>query len=281
MKKYLFIVTVSAVLIMALGLSSCQKEGVYNPKKKISKIFEQYGSDSKYLSEVWTWDDNKLSRIDYPSWGGYQRFEYENNKISKIIDEDGDYWLVKYNGKKFDKVEFYYDNQLSGIVIFEYSGSKITKMTTEELWDDDKYDLVSVKNRQFGVLKFLIPEMPLEMTKKSTKSTSETYVIKLTWKGNNIEKLEEEEIERNEVYTSTTKYTYDDKSNPFYNSFFGVDDYFVSSKNNITKETITDSDNDFWEYEYSYTYDGNYPKECVRIYRSGTYSSVTTTFYEY
>jgi hypothetical protein len=63
MKKYGFLTTVCVGL--ALIFTACDKEGVYNPKQKISKIYAQsyYGLEKikppKELAETWTWDKNR------------------------------------------------------------------------------------------------------------------------------------------------------------------------------------------------------------------------------
>ncbi len=35
------------------------------------------------------------------------------------------------------------------------------------------------------------------------------------------------------------------------------------------------------EYEYSYSYGGNFPKEVTEVYREGSYTSTYITYYEY
>ena len=53
---------------MMFVFASCTKDGVYKPKKKISKIYQTVLTDpvpEKVLIESWTWDGKLLSKIDY------------------------------------------------------------------------------------------------------------------------------------------------------------------------------------------------------------------------
>jgi hypothetical protein len=285
MRKYLLFATITLILSM-ICLTSCKKDGVYNPKKKISKIFYQYSGGTKQLNETWTWDKNKLSKIDYGS-GYYERFEYDKNQISKIIDSDGDYQKFTYDGSKINKIEFYYGNTLYEAYKFEHNGNKISKITIEEYdYDDYEYASKSIKNSKRNILRFILPEQFCEkieksLSQKKNRKAMETYTttLKLTWKGNNVEEIVYEDMYDNELYAETSKYTYDKKKNPFDGLLSEIEDSF--SKNNVTKMTTTDTDNNYWEYEYSYSYDGNFPKEVTQIYRSGSYTNTSMTYYEY
>ena len=77
-KSKLFI---AAMAVVCLFAACSEKEGVYNPKKKITNIYraseriDSWNSDEgvvndtniqpKTLAETWTWDGNKLMKITY------------------------------------------------------------------------------------------------------------------------------------------------------------------------------------------------------------------------
>jgi len=58
MKKYLFLILALSILFIG-----CEKEGVYNPNKKIKRIYEESlsGSSPKRLSQEWTWEKKQFS----------------------------------------------------------------------------------------------------------------------------------------------------------------------------------------------------------------------------
>ena len=102
-------------LFFVFAFSSCEKDGVYNPSKKISKIYTQGTGGQKYLSQVWSWDKNKLAKVEH-YWGntfGYSStYVYDKNRLSEIRDSDGDYLKIEYSGSNYDKATFYSEGKL-------------------------------------------------------------------------------------------------------------------------------------------------------------------------
>jgi hypothetical protein len=287
MKKHLLKGAVlSLSLSLFFGFTSCKKDGVYNPKKKISKIFKQSGG-SKILAETWTWDKNRVSKIEYTN-GSYQKFEYEKKQMSKILSSSGDYAKLVYDGSKINKIESYVNNTLSSSYKFEHKGNKISKVTVERYYTIGTNNAKLATN-ETNILRFILPEEISEdiaafnLEKKNRKATG-TYTVtyKITWKGDNIEEMVLESLADDKIYTETYKFTYDKKKNPTCGllTYSGIDPV-GHSKNNVTKTAATNSNNIFWDYEFSYTYDRNYPKEVTRVYRSGSRTTTDVTFYEY
>lgn len=113
--------------------ASCEKEGVYNPKEKISKIYysdsytitfddpaytayNQTGSTGKYAKEVWKWDGKLLKSITY-------------------YDEDGDFEhsdVFHYNGKRLSEIRSHWDGDWNYSYVFEYKGKFITSIKEYE-----------------------------------------------------------------------------------------------------------------------------------------------------
>ena len=56
-----FVLLWAMLLPVAVSLTSCHKDGVCNPKEKISRIYYQGSGQSaeKQLSELWNWDGKK------------------------------------------------------------------------------------------------------------------------------------------------------------------------------------------------------------------------------
>ena len=283
MKKLYVFLAVALMSVISMGtFNSCKKDGVYNPKKKISRTFEQsYGEE---LRQFFTWDKNKLSKINYGD-GSFSVFEYNKNQVSKIIESNGDYITFTYDGSKINKMEHFHKGKLKLVNRFEHSGNKITKMTAEGYDDDDDY----MKSKKNDILNFILPVRIDENTKvanhkshkKNKKATMTSATRKYTWKGNNVVQLDFEQILNDgEVHTATLKFTYDKMNNPFYGLLYN----FEMSKNNITKTTHIDNYGNYYEFEYSYFYDNiiPFPIECRSTlrYDNSTYAS-TTTYYEY
>ena len=90
MKKVLIL---SLCAVLCAALISCEKEkpGVYNPKKKIQKIYCENDGE-KVLDQVWNWSGKLLNRIDYYYHGnvaGSDVYSYDSkNRIVRITNED-------------------------------------------------------------------------------------------------------------------------------------------------------------------------------------------------
>ena len=130
MKK---IISLSLCVILALAISlsftSCNKEGVYNPKKKITAIYYQYPGTAKMLQEQWTWDGNLLSKIQYYYGGTYSHsniYKYDGKRLIEV-NVDGDIIKFTYDGSKLAKLKCGAAIiGMSGVVIHE--NSKITEI---------------------------------------------------------------------------------------------------------------------------------------------------------
>ena len=289
MSKLKIITVVALVVVISASMfSSCKKDGVYNPKKKINKIYSQNSKGEKILSETWTWDNDKLMRIDYG--GGFEVFEYDKDKLIKFTYNNGNYEKYTYNGSKIDKVELW-NKEGNDVLIeykFEYTENKISKISSKCYISFDDME-TSLNNQKNNALRFVLPEqianiisIPFENKLKNRK-TSETVSItmELTWKGDNIEKVIYIS-NYNSLNLSSTEifhYTYDNKLNPMYGYLNGRTD--ATSKNNVKKMIMTDGNEPSLEEEYSYVYDGKFPTEITRTQTLGTHKSTSVTYYEY
>ena len=110
-----------ALAALCLFAACSEKEGVYNPKKKIANIYKssvtihssldgsrgRWYSDTvtvaKYLSEAWTWDGKKLAKITFYEQNASTEvedvvnFSYDGNQMVRA-ESDGDYMTFSYNG---------------------------------------------------------------------------------------------------------------------------------------------------------------------------------------
>ena len=245
--------TLSVVLLLTLCVSfySCEKEGVFNPKQKISKIYADFErtitvwdpetgeytykhlSFPKQMVQQWRWDDNQLSKIDFwsfyfwwedeilePRLWGTDHYYYENNRLVRINSEDGYTAKITYDGDKYKKMEFFNDyDDIWLIMNYVYEHNKISQVKIEVNWNEWK------KETETKILSTFLPkEMVYRMVqksekKKSTKSiNTDIYTINYTYTGNNIKEMILENIDNyGDMYRITANYLlYDTKQNPFY-----------------------------------------------------------------
>lgn len=263
--------------ILAIGsfmFASCNKDGVYTPKKKVSKVYNQSSGGDKYLSETWTWDKNLLSKIEYGSGSYVQRFEYDGKQLIKITDTYGDYWTFTYDGSKIIKSEYTEEKALSASIEYTHDGKKIISMITT-YYNDSKKARQAVKY----MTHVLFPEVEtLIADEPAVKGVSSTVTTTFEWDGNNIAKLTHSSIYNSTVYTSTFTYSeYDSSLNPWLGYIDG--EGLNLSKNNPLKGTYQSTTGTVSEFSYTYTLDGKYPTEVKEYDKSGALES--TTFIEY
>ena len=320
MKKTALFAAAAALLLFG----ACQKDGKYNPKQKIAKVYEEssysYSNYDEYtgewntytdnnpkrLTEEWTWDGKKLSKItfidyDYDEEGnmvadgqGVANFNYDGSQMTEITTSYGERMTFTYDGKKLQKAELF-DGAATPYMTyeFEHDGKKISSMTVTMA--EDYYDKkgAKVSRLEHLLLGNIIPQTKstdqfvCQLHAKAAKSAP-SIKIDLTWDGDNVSKIAAATPGGN----ATMSLTYDDKNNPFRNfglmfGYYGESETGVEfcNKNNITKMVISDIDGDSDEENYTYTYDGNWPvtRTSVSVYED-EYSKESRTYkyyYEY
>lgn len=290
MKKTILIALAALSLICA---SSCQKDrdGVYNPKKKISKIFlsNEGTLDARgYMREQWKWDDNKLvSKAIYYGTGdtaGLYSYAYDGKRLSSITYKDFTERESKgytsktdfsYDGKKLVRADYYLDGHLRCTADFTHTGGKITEI--KFTYPDNSE---GTKGGFFDSDEMLNMIMPLDIQASDfchqinarEKSISIIVKVKFTWDGNNIATMESDY----EGTILTNVFTYDKKRNPFcgmsalwlndlnaqgYN--FGSTYKGFDRNNMLTCEYNNVTYNSTMSARCTYTYDGDYPITCI------------------
>jgi hypothetical protein len=254
MTKKAILKAFSVVFLLSLCISfySCEKEGVFNPTKKISKIYadfetfiavfdpetEEYSYKNvlypKQLTQDWVWDKNKLSKIDFWTYyfiwweeeisegriWGTDNYFYEKNRLIRI-EQDGEYFIkILYDGSQYKKMEFYNDHSEIWLTMdFIYNKNKISHVKVEVNWNNWK------KEAEIKLLSSFLPkEVVSKLMKKPEKKKSkknidlEEHNIYYTYTGDNIDKMIYEYIDDDgDRYQLTAQYlSYDSKQNPFY-----------------------------------------------------------------
>ena len=135
MKKLSLLLT---LFVLALSFTSCDKEGVYNPNKKISKSYLDTG-EGKQLTSTWNWDGKLLRTIDYHDLISGEIaytniFSYnDKNQIVSISDITNNLTTKYfYYGNRFDKIVSYYNDEVTETYFFEYDDNKISEIKVVE-----------------------------------------------------------------------------------------------------------------------------------------------------
>ncbi len=289
-----------AIAVVAMTVASCQKEGQFNPSKKISRqtITTTENGETTISRLEYQWDGNKLKQTQYYSdnqIGGIVSYTYDKkNRISQIEYVNTSYpeypetAKYTYNGNVLEKIDYYRWSTDEGkdILIetrtFTHDGKKISKIEVSLHSIFSKSLSTTLDNASL----FFFPDEIATTIAKDEKSAAikgELYkTYQFTWEKDNISKME---IARN-GYKTTYSYTYDNGKNPLYGLFdsFSTSDYDdVLSKNNIL--TINGSrveDNvtvTMKPINYTYDYDGKYPtsKSCTIQYTDEYGQDVTQT----
>lgn len=273
MKKTLFFVT----LIVGVLMLSCKKEestgnestdngggGTTESVVRVKDIKVDLGNGTQ-MYESWVWDGNKVNKVmhyygNQVDWT--EDYTYENGKIVRVDDYiNSEYTLYGYEGGKLSVASYYSEGILEEEYMFEYNGSKISKI--QILLYGDKFEGRLLKNGH-NPLTALLPSNLFEKmtTDVNSRGIAEMY---LSWSGNNVSQV----IYDGGTFRHIYDFSYDNKLNPFFNILtLYADEYFYStdmpaSKNNVERVMHK------YEYggeivqtdvmKYSYEYENNLP----------------------
>ena len=279
--------------LLMIVFSSCKKEdidGVYDPKKKIDRIYKENLNGEKYLVELWNWDKKQLKSIDqYDSDGkvyNTETYSYNDNGQIESVSGDKHDWTAYYHYKDdvLDYVETYFTDfviqneigdvvdTLKNILAFRvdcfYDGECLSKVEFTEFSLFDNRGIIT--DASFNPLRFVLPERTLEAVKTVMKKTSErssskedrVTVLEFEWEGENI-KTQKSYTKGSETVEYTETYKYDDKINPYYNLYdsWSASIYKkFSNKNNLTYSSYKrENDSSSGETHHQYEYKGDYP----------------------
>ncbi|MCL2313611.1 MAG: hypothetical protein FWC41_14240 [Firmicutes bacterium] len=311
-KKIIFsAVAITLLLTFCVSFNSCEKEGVYNPKQKMSKVYQdfvhtcyEYNPQTgeviiteklfpKQLTQTWTWDKNKLNKIDF--WDFYywhseepeseiwytDRYFYEKNQLVRIERDGGYYIEITYDGSKYKKINFYDNRHKPWLSMdFTYDKNKISNIVIIEMWENYWDKATEGKFLSTFLPKEFVSKMVNKSEKKRAKkfNNTATYNVNYTYTGDNINEMIFQYIDEDEdLYKITAKYiSYDSKQNPFYKKF-GIDieselfvfgNLMITPKNNplevnftLYEEYYGEPDTENMKFQYTYTYSKDFPTE--------------------
>lgn len=267
-------VTLVLGLLLAVSLTSCQKEqaGVYHPKKKIQQLYASSKYSDKAPYQHWEWNGDLLSSITHYSEYNFkgdvwiENFTYDNNRLTRVDNyTNSEYITYEYDGDHLKSATVFYRNAIVCTWAVSYEGEHISKLAGT-IYDSYKKD-----GLRLNPLTHLLPSNLCEsVVKQEQKLTAQrhqnemyTLVLLLTWTNNNISKL---------VFTGDGDYLdfeleYDDKICPLYGFMGNLEDYVANfdsghtgfTKNNVTSMILSEDDyKDTLRFAYQYDID-NYP----------------------
>ena len=284
MKRNLLI---AAIALLAVAFVSCQKDGVYKPKKKIAKITcnweEKTSYDTTkvndYVSEEFIWGKKTIEKRIH----SFRKFNYVTNTesfptIEYTYSYDDKNRLIGIQDGDF-KAEYIYndDKRLSNINVYDGTDTA----STIELGYEDKH-VSSMKiteyyysyysNKSQAALAMILPSHMIsviypeeincgEIVPKD--ASTEVTDVTFEWDGKNISRM----VSKSDKITTTATYEYDGKINPFA-GFYSDESisYAMFSKNNVTKITSTRTivastltSKEETTEDIVYEYDGNVP----------------------
>ena len=258
------------VMAMIFAFNSCEKEnlGVFNPKKKISKVYSE--SDGHYLREQWYWSGDQLQQVEYFKKNGnidYTcRYQYENGLLSRIEIDDQHTDFV-YDKKRITSIESYNGDRLMETYTLTFEKNKLSHISINK-------NAKSVVGKCSDILCFISPELDAYLSKSDEKREHYDYStaeIDFTWEGDNVKYMKMKIDRPDSVQNLTFSYVYDDNINPKKNFFSLLLDHallndepqtFFCSANNAVGIYVTDSYDIFSEstsFTYAYDYYKKYP----------------------
>ena len=299
------------ILGLCLLTAGCQKEDVYKPGKKISKIYDTYTSGEKRLYQTWNWDGDLLKSISFFNGSSEMRFQYNGKQLSAIYELGGTnlYYLFHYDkkGKRLDSLDVYRDclsldpnvRRLAHYV-FSYNEDGLISGYEEEIYAHPSWKDSDEALRM--VLQCAIPGLPdiaaQKLAKPRTQRKGDEEIwdrifVSFTYQGENVTECH---ILTNDILEENYTFTYTDYLNPSHKLFQSTS--FSSSglySKNLVKtchyENLLSSDptvNYYEDMEYQYEIEDNYPVKTtcigtIHYYVAPEYTEPFThvNYYEY
>ena len=293
MNKFKAFTLLLGVLLLASATSCKKDDGVYSPSKKIQKVYHSSTIMDKTLYQVWNWDGKLLASIDYYSYNSdtvvwTERFTYDGNRLSRV-DNIQECTVYEYDGKHLKSAHHYYHDDLDITTVFEYKDGKLDKATVTYLHGYKKSEASHLGS---SVLPFpseytaIIEKCNAKLAIGNEQKSEYVLTYQFSWDGDNVVKI----IATYDGGTTSVALQYDNKNNPL-KGFMDLwsweldeleeGDNYVS-KNNVTNMTFTYSDGDTEVSSFIYQYDSNnYPTMRTTQYPDAQYQYQYTTYYEY
>jgi len=262
-------------VVLMLGSTSCKKDGVYTPKKKINAIYLETKSTStvtatgvstirttdKHKSQEWYWDGKLLKEVRHFDVDGTtitatETYTYNGKQLIRI-DRTAkaaadSYITFNYDGKWITSSEYYYSGKLNKSTIYTHTDKKISSYEeTSYNYSLDSKTIAEIETSYAEMMQpiGIVAHEPHAINTAKGQGESK-HTVELTWTDNNITSI----TTKSNGGSSTIAYTYDDKKNPYYCMYDeNPCEPGMASENNMLTSTSSEGS------ENTYTYDGKYP----------------------
>lgn len=251
----------AAGLAMAVLLAACtEKEGVYNPGKKIAKVYssssyvngyyDEYADAwiydttayDRYLAEEWKWDGKKLDQITFyeaqaapdKSGGEVVRFVYDGKQVQRIEGEE-EYMVFTYDGRKLQQVQLFQEGESSPweTYTFKHEGGKITQMVITFQGQTWVKRATACRRMEWVLLGRVLPLQQVEKAVWALRSRAaqggakgeDSITMNLTWTGDNVTQVDASWYEGGFAggpVKFSAKFEFDSKNNPYQHNFISL-----------------------------------------------------------
>lgn len=288
---------VLVALLCALAFTSCQKNGEYKPKNKISAIWfssetvsivngvERPIKVDKYQREEWVWEGKNLQSktVFLPSKDVRSNYQYEYNKNNKIVGITSNIPTERKN-----RIRFIYDDETRLLkeikyfteafpdnslpykwLVFTYDGKKVATIT--ETINTQRYPRNA--NADFSLLHCFVSDEMAEsiesdemmMPKIEYDVVENKYTFE--WHKKDISSITINTKSGENSYESRISYTYDSDKNPQHGRVVDlIENDIINNltypKNNAVSCTYESPTKTYTE-ESQYTYDKKVPVEKI------------------
>lgn len=274
------------LLLVVLTTVGCgKKEGVVSTNHKIDHVMavETIWQDTtlfyegeEFVAEQWVWDGRKVIRIDYR--GEYQyseNFFYDGRKIkSTTVPAYNLRSEFQYDGRKLEQIDVFKKDKLSATMAFVHDDNGVSEIVCST------FEVDSAMLWPMWVPKPIKMMVGESVAKNIGSNALKEVHYRLTWDENhkNVEKID---VSGNSIQSYSIKLTYDNKRNPYDQLFANheinepIFGFKMLSENNVKSIKMPYLNHGNVDFNYSYTYDGEYPSTCNLSY---SYITLSDTF---
>lgn len=235
MRKLLYFL----LLLSLLCFSGCrEEEDVYNPKSRLSAIYDTEKSPTTPFAKFRYNKENQIEKVIFDEFT-YFKMEYNpDNQVSKIIgyfnSESYGYVLVDYIDKKMSKISYYNNpNMLFQVdTFYRHRGTLYAYQSFIVPAHLPEKSLLERPNALYAHVMHRHSTAQLERL-SSSKSANLQLISQTNLKVKN-KNIEEMETVYSNGYTMLAQFEYDNKPNPLYGLPFVLINYFSFPSSPLT-----------------------------------------------